>query len=124
MSGSDTWSPDEVGSDGGQEAAEALEPWDESLDATDEVTPDAPGDPEGERSLDTQLTVDQTELDEAGAELDDPENLAVLDGGIDDPDGVAPSDTDGGGDDGGWDLDGEERLTDRQLDAELDDEDQ
>ncbi|HEX3541128.1 MAG TPA: hypothetical protein VHT75_11895 [Acidimicrobiales bacterium] len=122
MSGSDTWSPDEVGSDGGQEGAEAVEPWDEALDATDEVTPDAPGDPEGERSLDTQLTVDQTELDEVGARLDEPENLAVLDGGIDDPDGVAPNDADGRGEDGGWELDAEERVTGRHLDAGLDDE--
>jgi hypothetical protein len=121
MSGSDTWSPDEVGSDG-QEGAEAVEPWDEALDATDEVTPDAPGDPEGERSLDTQLTVDQTELDEAGAGLDEPENLAVLDGGIDDPDGVAPNDADGNGNDDGWELDAEERVTGRHLDAGLDDD--
>ena len=33
------------------------------------------------------LVVDHRELEEVGAELDDPEVLAILDGGIDDPDG-------------------------------------
>jgi hypothetical protein len=32
--------------------------------------------------------VDERELEEVGAELDDPENLVILDGGIDDPDGL------------------------------------
>ena len=59
-------------------------------------------------SLDPTLQVDDRELEEAGAELDDPEDLVVLDGCIDDPDGlggptnraVARSK-----DDEGWDLD-------------------
>jgi hypothetical protein len=113
MSGSDEWSPDEpLGS-------EALEPWDEALDADDELEPDALVGAEGERSLDRQLVVDQAELDEAGVGLDDPEQLAVLDGGIDDPDGVGEPGVRGAGpDDAGWDLDAEERDTDARLDAE------
>jgi hypothetical protein len=38
-------------------------------------------------SLDPRLQVDERELEEGGAELDDPEDLVTLLGGIDDPDG-------------------------------------
>ena len=65
-------------------------------------------DVEEDPALDPTLLVDERELAEAGAELDDPEALATLDGGIDDPDGsggqsngTRPS-RDG---DEGWDLD-------------------
>jgi hypothetical protein len=116
VSGSDEWSPDEA------QGTEAAEPWDEALDAEDEVEPDTPVGAEGERSLDRQLVVDQAELDEAGAGLDDPEDLAVLDGGIDDPDGVGRSAGQGSRrpDDAGWDLDAEEREADANLDADPD----
>jgi hypothetical protein len=113
MSGSGEWSPDEP------PGSEAAEPWDEALDAEDEVEPASPLRAEGERSLDRQLVVDQTELDEAGAGLDDSERLAVLDGGIDDPDGVGSSDGDGARPDEGWDLDAEEREAEVQLDADV-----
>jgi hypothetical protein len=117
VSGTDEWSPDEA------QGSEAVEPWDEALDAEDEVAPDAPVGAEGERALDRQLVVDQAELDEVGAGLDDPEELAVLDGGIDDPDGVGPSGSGSGGrgargEEAGWDLDAEEREAGAQLDAD------
>lgn len=116
MSSGDEWSPDEA------LGSEANEPWDEALDADDELTPGALGGAEGERSLDRQLVTDEAELAEVGAALDDPEAMAVLDGGIDDPDGIVPVDGNAGrAEDAGWDLDADERLTDARLDT--DDED-
>jgi hypothetical protein len=109
MSDTDDWSPDE------SLGTETFESWDEALDEQDEVQPDAFDDPEGDRELDSQLTLDDTETEELGGQLDNPEQLAVLDGGIDDPDGVgqpsAPVD------DAGWDLDAAERTTADDLDA-------
>jgi hypothetical protein len=108
MSGTDEWSPDEPLD------TETYESWDEALDERDELEPDALGDPEGERELDSQLYVDDTEAEEAGVELDDPEQLAVLDGGIDDPDGVGePS---ASSDEPGWDLDAADRETAEDID--------
>jgi hypothetical protein len=96
---SDLWSPDEsLGS-------EAYESWDEELDREDEVEPDRIDNPEGERALDRQLVVDQSELAELGVGLDDPERMAVLDGGIDDPDGIGPAGDGTRSEDDGWDLD-------------------
>jgi hypothetical protein len=113
MRDSDEWSPDEPA------GSEAVEPWDEALDAEDEFQPGTAVGAEGERSLDRQLVVDQVELDEAGAGLDDPEQLAVLDGGIDDPDGVGRFGGHGArADDAGWELDAEEREAESQLDAD------
>ena len=43
---------------------------------------------EQDPSLDPTLQVDDRELEEAGVEFDDPEELVTLDGGIDDPDGL------------------------------------
>src|SRR5947209_19685337 len=43
---------------------------------------------EGERSLDRQVFVDEAELDEVGARLDDPKRIVVLRGGADDPEGL------------------------------------
>jgi hypothetical protein len=121
MSGTDDWSPDEPLD------TETYESWDEALDRQDEVEPDRPGDPEGERELDTELFVDQAEIDEVGASLDDPEQLAVLDGGIDDPDGVGLLDSGSANEptadtDAGWDLDAGDRRTAAELDAEAADE--
>lgn len=111
MSDSDEWSPDEPLGE------ETYESWDEALDERDELEPDALGDPEGERELDSQLYLDDTAAEEAGAELDDPEHLAVLDGGIDDPDGVGePSASTEGADDLGWDLDAGDRETAEDID--------
>jgi hypothetical protein len=100
MSGSDAWSPDEPS------GTEAFEQGDEALD--DDATLGASGVEivEQDPSLDPTLLVDEVELSEAGALLDDPESLAVLDGGIDDPDGTGPRRRAQRGDeDAGWDLD-------------------
>jgi hypothetical protein len=104
------WSPDESPEN------EAYEAWDEALDEEDDVEPDAIGGPQGERSLDRQLTVDEEELFEIGAALDNPENLAVLDGCTDDPDGIGPDGSTGPTEDEGWDLDAAEAQTGRHLD--------
>jgi len=100
MSDSRDWSPDEA------LETETFEAWDEALDAEDEDTPGLVGAPEGERSLDRQLFVDEAEIEEAGIALDDPERMAVLDGGIDDPDGIDVRYADAGtSQEQGWQLD-------------------
>ncbi len=67
------WSPDEP------LETEVFDARDEWLDAEDAADPAALDRSEGERSLDRQLFVDGTELDEAGIRLDDPE-LVVASG--------------------------------------------
>jgi hypothetical protein len=105
MSETENWSPDEP------LETETFEAWDEALDDEDARAPGEPGGPEGERSLDEQLIVDDAEVDELGLNLDDPERLAVLDGGADDPDGVDTADLPPAvrPDEQGWDLDAAER---------------
>ncbi len=97
MTEHDEWSPDEP------LGAEAFEQGDEALDERARTHPDVLEDPEEHLSL----QVDERELEEAGSELDDPEEMVTLEGGFDDPDGL-------GGpvrgarsrrDDDGWDLD-------------------
>lgn len=66
---------------------EAFENLDEALDEID-AQRGFIGGPEGQRDLDSELVVDRAELREAGAELDDPEQMALLEGGMDDPDGT------------------------------------
>jgi hypothetical protein len=59
-------------------------------------------------SLDPTLQVDHRELEEVGAELDDPEEVVTLKGGMDDPDGRGEptrNELDRRADDGGWNLD-------------------
>lgn len=95
MSPNDEWSPDEP------LGTEAFEQGDEALDDDPTLLEAVEQDP----SLDPTLAVDELELEEAGAELDDPEKLVTLDGGIDDPDGVpGPAGSRAAGE-GGWDLD-------------------
>jgi hypothetical protein len=92
---------------------EAFESLDESLDDEDVLDPRRSG-PEGERELDSDIVVDETELEEAGAELDDPERMSLLDGGIDDPDGgEVPIER--GDEDAGWDVDPTEGERDAGL---------
>lgn len=82
---------------------EAFANLDESLDDEDAYGSAFRPGPEGERDLDADLTVDQAELEEAGANLDDPERVSLLEGGMDDPDGTGPSsDVDP---ESGWDID-------------------
>jgi hypothetical protein len=77
VSQNDDWSPDEP------LGTEVFEQGDEALDDDDDIE-----DVEQDPSLDPTLQVDERELEEAGAELDDPEDLVTLDGGADDPDGL------------------------------------
>ena len=101
MSQSDEQSPDEP------LGTETFEQGDEALDEQLRLDPDFLEDLERDPSLDPTLLVDDLELEEAGAKFDDPELMATLDGGIDDPDGVGTPQ--GGdtriGDEEGWDLD-------------------
>jgi hypothetical protein len=109
MSNSDDWSPDE------ELGTETFEQSDEALDEDDAFGSENADDPEGLAPRNRQLLVDDRELQEAGAELDDPEQLAVLDGGIDDPDGVGTDPERSGTrslDDDGWDLDADEDIGD------------
>jgi len=66
---------------------EAFESLDESLDEID-VQRGFAGGPEGQRDLGSEIVVDDEELEEAGANLDDPDQIFLLDGAMDDPDGT------------------------------------
>lgn len=101
MSQNDAWSPDQPS------GSDPFEQGDEALDDKTQLDPDFLEAVELDPSLDPTLQTDEREMQEAGVELDDPEAMASLDGGIDDPDGVDPAA--GRGDAGdaeeGWDLD-------------------
>ncbi len=96
------WSPDEPSE------TEAFEQWDEALDEGDLAGMADPDSPEGDGTLDGQLILDEVELEEIGAELEDPEKLAVLEGGMDDPDGadIPPAARREPPGSEGWDLSG------------------
>jgi hypothetical protein len=101
MSQNDEQSPDEP------LGTETFEQGDEALDELSRIDPDFLEDLERDPSLDPTLLVDDLELEEAGATFDDPEVMATLDGGIDDPDGVGRPrrDETRRDDEEGWDLD-------------------
>jgi len=85
---------------------ETFEQSDEALAEGTRLDPDYIEKIEDDPSLDPREQVDELELAEVGAVLDDPEDIASLAGGMDDPDGIDPSarirrDSDGDG----WDLD-------------------
>jgi hypothetical protein len=82
MSDTTDWSPDEP------QGTEVFEQGDEALDDREALDPAFGEDVELDPSLDPTLAVDDRELEEAGAGFDDPERLATLPGGGDDPDGV------------------------------------
>jgi hypothetical protein len=104
MSPNDEQSPDEP------LGTEAFEQGDEALDEEARLNPDFIEAVEGDPSLDPTLQLDDLELEEAGVKFDDPEVLATLDGGIDDPDGADPrlGATRRTADEDGWDLDADE----------------
>ncbi len=109
MGPSDEWSPDEPS------GSDPFEQGDEALDDRTALDPNFLEAVELDPSLDPTLQVDDKELEEAGAEFDDPETLATLDGGIDDPDGIgAPTAAERAkaADDDGWDLDAPEVAED------------
>ncbi len=96
------WSPDEP------LGTESFEQGDEALDEGSRIDPEFIEEVEADPSLDPTLQVDVRELEEAGAELDDPEDLVTLTGGIDDPDGLGePTNRTLArrADQEGWDLD-------------------
>ncbi|MDQ6616009.1 MAG: hypothetical protein M3083_15040 [Actinomycetota bacterium] len=87
---------------------ETFEQGDEALDEEARMDPNFVDQLGQDPSLDPTLLADDRELEEAGAELDDPEALVTLDGGIDDPDGLEEPTSRMRArdeDDGGWDLD-------------------
>jgi hypothetical protein len=86
-------------------AAEAFEQGDEALDEAARVDPGFLEEMERDPSLDPALQVDERELEEAGATFDDPESKVILEGGIDDPDGLGEPIRRAQLDDEGWDLD-------------------
>jgi hypothetical protein len=105
MSQSDQWTPDEPS------GSDPFEQGDEALDDRTALDPGFLEAVELDPSLDPTLQTDERELEEAGAEFDDPDALATLDGGIDDPDGVGgPTERERaqGSDSEGWDLDAPE----------------
>jgi hypothetical protein len=84
---------------------EAYEPFDEALDEED-IEGEGLG-PEGQRDLDTEIIVDEIELEEAGANLEDPDRISLLTdslGDMDDPDGSGPP-QERDDPEAGWDVD-------------------
>ena len=101
---SNDWSPDE------DEGTETFEQDDEAFDESDRLDPNFLEDMEIDPSLEASRQVDDLELDEIGAEFDDPEQMATLDGGIDDPDGLNDASlirSKPDPEEDGWDLDAE-----------------
>jgi hypothetical protein len=96
--------------------AETFEQGDEATDDAVRSDPAFAEELQNDPSLDPALVLDQRELQEVDSVLDDPERMAVLDGGMDDPDGVGAMRDQGAGDDDGWELDrpltGNERSDD------------
>jgi hypothetical protein len=117
MSQNDDWSPDEP------LGTEAFEQGDEALDEDSRINSNFLEEVEKDPSLDPTLKVDERELEEIGAEFDDPEDLVTVDGGIDDPDGLGePTQRtlSRRQDQEGWDLDAPE-TSGEQTDADLTD---
>jgi len=113
MSPTDEWSPDEPS------GSEPFEQGDEAFDDKTALDANFLEAVELDPSLDPTLQVDERELEEADAVLDDPETLATLDGGIDDPDGVgAPTVSSRTDEEEGWDLDAP--MTAGKADPDLD----
>ena len=115
MSHSDEWSPDQPS------GTEAFEQGDEALDEETRLDPEFLESVELDPALEPTLQTDGRELEEAGVELDDPEASAILDGGIDDPDGVGgPTDRERAraDDEEGWNLDAPITAGDTLADPE------
>lgn len=90
MSTADTWSPDEP------QGTETFEQGDEAFDEEDRLDPAFVEAVERDPDVDPVNVADAVEMEEAGVEFDDPEMMATLDGGIDDPDGVGGPPRSGG----------------------------
>ncbi len=114
MSNGDEWSPDEP------LGTETFRQGDVAEDEGERVSRSFLEDLEQDPSLDPALVADELELEELGAQLDDPELLVTLEGGMDDPDGVDRSSVrvhrDG---DEGWELSAP-LVADQAVDAAAD----
>jgi len=90
------------------DATNSYEQGDDAIDEATRLDPNFIEELELDPSLDPNFQIDEKELEEASAALDDPEQIAVLDGLIDDPDGLgeqSPRTRSRAGDPEGWDLD-------------------
>jgi hypothetical protein len=117
MTPNDEWSPDE------SLGTEAFEQGDEATDDASRLHPHLVEDIEQDPSLNPTLQVDDRELEEAGAEFDDPERMVTLEGGMDDPDGVAGPTTRARGQadaEDGWGL-GAPLVDENESELDLDD---
>ena len=85
---------------------------DEALDEQD-----ATGEGSYQRDIE-DMTVDRIEAEEAGADLEDEDQISLLEGGLDDPDGSGPP-LDRSDIEAGWDLDAvtAERGGDEQIEV-------
>jgi hypothetical protein len=82
MDRGDEWSPDEA------LGTETFRQGDVAEDEGERISRSFLEDLEQDPSLDPALVADELELQELGAQLDDPELLVTLEGGMDDPDGI------------------------------------
>ncbi len=98
MGPDDEWSPDEP------MGTETFRQGDVAEDESERLSPTFREDLERDPSLDPALVVDETELREIGAQLDDPELIVTMEGGMDDPDGIGPRAPHRNTEDEGWDL--------------------
>ena len=117
MSEKNDWSPDEP------LGTEAFEQGDEALDEDSRINSNFIEEVEEDPSLDPTLKADERELEEIGAEFDDPEDLVTLDGGMDDPDGLGEPTKRARArakDQDGWELDAPE-VSGKQTDGDLTD---
>jgi hypothetical protein len=106
------WSPDEP------QGTETFEQGDDAIDEAFRLDPDFIEELQLDPALDPNTQSDERELEEADAELDDPEDLVTLDGGMDDPDGIGePTNREAvrRADSGGWDLDAPLARDDDQV---------
>ncbi len=89
---------------------------------------DATGEGWGQRDIE-DISLDRTELEESGADLEDEDQISILGGGMDDPDGSGPP-SDRHDIEAGWDTDpttadrggGEQSDVGAEGDAVTDDE--
>jgi hypothetical protein len=94
----DEWSPDEA------LGTETFRQGDVAEDEGERLDPSFLEDLELDPSIDPVLVADERELEELGAQLDDPERVVTLQGGMDDPDGIDPRLPRNPDDREGWDL--------------------
>ena len=97
--GNDEWSPDEA------LGSETFRQGDVAEDEAERTGRTFREELEQDPSLDPSLVADELELEELGAQLDDPELLVTLEGGMDDPDGVDEPPRRPHEGDEGWELD-------------------